>query len=131
MNEYPIPHGEHCEPCTLKGDTWSHKSATGLINRMLSRVFPHIRGTQTSSSKTARVHESMADGKNPPKGSVHESMADGKNPPKMSMKSPSLHLSREPPVSGLHGTALAVVFPFSNRSYFVYWPCLMSHSAAP
>jgi hypothetical protein len=48
------------------GDTGSHKSATGLIDRMLSRLFPLIRGKQTSSSKRARACESETNGKNPP-----------------------------------------------------------------
>jgi hypothetical protein len=38
----PIPHGSYLSPTSLEGDTGSHKSATGLINRMLSRLFhPH------------------------------------------------------------------------------------------
>jgi hypothetical protein len=53
-------------PASRGGDTWPHKSAMGLINRMLSRLFPSIRGKQTSSLKRACVHESMAYGKNPP-----------------------------------------------------------------
>jgi hypothetical protein len=35
-------------------------------------------------------------------------------------KSPSLHLSSELRASGLHCTSLAVAFPFSNKSHFIY-----------
>jgi hypothetical protein len=77
-SEYPIPCGDHYEPCTLRrgyksaflhparGDTGSHKSATGLTNKMLSKLFPPVRGKQTSSSKRAHACESMASDKNPP-----------------------------------------------------------------
>jgi hypothetical protein len=36
----------------------------GLIDRMLSRLFPPIRSKQTSSSKRAHTRESTANGKN-------------------------------------------------------------------
>jgi hypothetical protein len=52
-------------PAPCGGDTWSHKSAIGLINRMLSRLFPPIRGKQTSSSKRDCTLKSMASGKKP------------------------------------------------------------------
>jgi hypothetical protein len=52
--------------CTLGRDTWSHKSATGLINKMLSRLFPPVMGKQTSSLKRACACESTVNDKNPP-----------------------------------------------------------------
>jgi hypothetical protein len=67
MSESPIPHGEHYEPCALRRRYKSaflhpeeevqgyQKSATGMINRMLSRLFPPIRGKQTRSLKRACV----------------------------------------------------------------------------
>jgi hypothetical protein len=39
MREYPIPHGEQYLSCILR--RWkSDRSATGLIRKMLSRLFP-------------------------------------------------------------------------------------------
>jgi hypothetical protein len=85
--------------------TGSHKSAMGLINKMLSRLFPLIRGKKNSSSKRAQVQIHSQWKK--PKQPISESRV------KASTRSPSLHLSREPLVSGLHCTAAAVAFPFS------------------
>jgi hypothetical protein len=53
-------------PASGGEETWPPKSATGLINRMLSRLFTPIRGKQFSSSKRAHAYESMTNGKNPP-----------------------------------------------------------------
>jgi hypothetical protein len=74
MTEYPIPHREHYEPCTLRKsyksaflhpeeDAGSHKSAMGADEQnTLKIVSPSpIRGKQTSLSK--RAHKSMANGK--------------------------------------------------------------------
>jgi hypothetical protein len=97
-------------PVSWEGNTWSHKSAMGLINRMLSKLFPPVRGKQTSSSKRAHVRES------------NEKNLPNPYPNPESIKSPSLHPNREPPVSRLHCTALAAAFSFSNKSYFVCWP---------
>jgi hypothetical protein len=47
---HPEKEFQICIPAPREGDTWPHKSAMGLINRMLSRLFPLIRGKQTSSS---------------------------------------------------------------------------------
>jgi hypothetical protein len=69
MSKKSILHGEHHEPCTMRrsyksaflhpgeeiqgltnlpgGDTRSHKSAMGVINKMLPRLFPSINKGQT------------------------------------------------------------------------------------
>jgi hypothetical protein len=105
------------------GVAWSHKSSTGLINRMLSKLFPSIRDKQTSSLKRVCMHESMTKEKNPPNPYSSPEF-------KVSTKSPSLHLSGEPPVSGLHCTTLAAAFPFSNKAYFVCQPCCLTGQSA-
>jgi hypothetical protein len=38
MSEYAIPHGEHYHSYILRE---RYRSATGLISKMLSRLFPH------------------------------------------------------------------------------------------
>jgi hypothetical protein len=82
---------------------------------MLSRLFPPIRGKQTSSSKRACTCKSMANGKNPPNPYPNPEL---KHP----LKSPSLHLNCSAPAAALS---------FSNKSYFVCQPCCpMSQSAA-
>jgi hypothetical protein len=73
---------------------------------MLSSLFPPISSKQTSALKKAHVHESMTNGKK---------KASNPYPPrvKASIRSPRFHLNREPPISRLCCTALAVAFPFS------------------
>jgi hypothetical protein len=60
VSQCPIPHGQHYGPAPWEGVTWSHKSATELKNRMLSRLFPLNKG-QTDQlikeSLCAQIHD--------------------------------------------------------------------------
>jgi hypothetical protein len=43
-------------PASWEGDTWPHKSATGLLKQNALKVVSPIRGKQTSPSKKALGH---------------------------------------------------------------------------
>jgi hypothetical protein len=43
-------------PAPWRGVTWSHKSAMGLINRMLLRLFLPIRGNQTAHKESPHTN---------------------------------------------------------------------------
>jgi hypothetical protein len=56
VSQYPIPHRQHYEPCTLRrGDTRPHKSAMGLTDKMLSRLLPPNQG-QTDQLMEESLH---------------------------------------------------------------------------
>jgi hypothetical protein len=113
MNEYPIPHGEHCDSCILRVvnlHSCIHRADEQNALQIVS-LCPPIRAKQTSSPTKARERTANEESSpNPypnPELNVH--------------KSPSLHLSRELLVSGLHCTAVVVAFPFSLINPTCIW----------
>jgi hypothetical protein len=51
--KYPIPHGEHCEPCTLKRRYLVSYICHGADKQNAVKVVSPIRGKQSSSLKRA------------------------------------------------------------------------------
>jgi hypothetical protein len=76
MSEYPIPHGQPYHSYILrrwrpvfphpKGETESDRYNTGLMSKMLSRLFPSPNKGANQTSPPEKAHESMANEKNPP-----------------------------------------------------------------
>jgi hypothetical protein len=53
-------------PAPWEGDTWPHKSVMGLIDRMLSRLFPLTKGQTDQLIEESLRMQTHANGKNPP-----------------------------------------------------------------
>jgi hypothetical protein len=52
--------------CILKKDTGSDRSATGLMSKVLSRLFLSTNKGANYTSSPKKAHKSMANEKNPP-----------------------------------------------------------------
>jgi hypothetical protein len=63
MSENPIPHGEQYHSCILKE---RYRSATGMMSKMLSRLFPLPNKGASQTSSPEKAGESMANEKSPP-----------------------------------------------------------------
>jgi hypothetical protein len=64
VSQYPIPHGKHYEPCTLRRRYMVSQICHGADKQNALKVVPLIKGKQTISLKRAHIWESTANGKN-------------------------------------------------------------------